>query len=65
MGRYKLVNIANVERRHSPRVCPCCGMMAMVRTVRLIDPNGVAVWRSTHCAAKLLGVSATSLEGER
>jgi ribosomal protein L37AE/L43A len=53
---YRFAELALGESLQSPTVCDHCGREDLKRTIKLINPEGRAMWIGGGCAARLMGV---------
>jgi hypothetical protein len=56
LNGFRYAELARGESLCSPDVCGCCGREGLKKTIKLVAPDGVAVWFGVGCAAKALGV---------
>jgi hypothetical protein len=54
---YRFAQLSIGESLTSPTVCECCEREDLKRTVKLVSPEGRAVWFGTGCAARAMGIA--------
>jgi len=54
MNGYQYAALAPGESLQSPEACDCCGREGLKKTIKLVNPEGRAVWFGVGCAARAL-----------
>lgn len=62
---YRYAELARGEALQSPSVCDHCGREDLKRTIKLINPEGRAVWIGAGCAARLMSVDVKAVRAAK
>jgi hypothetical protein len=62
---YRYAELARGEALQSPSVCDCCGREDLKRTIKLVNPEGRAMWVGCGCAARLLGTDTKTVRAAK